>query len=52
MGQQVKDPALLQMWLRLQLQLRLFYPWSRNFCMLWMKPKKKVRKDVRKEGWI
>jgi len=31
----VKDPALLQLWLRLQLWLT-FDPWSRNFPVLRM----------------
>ena len=31
-GHQVKDLALLQLWCRLQLQLR-FDPWPRNFHM-------------------
>ena len=40
-AQWVKDLALLQLWHRLQLLLR-FYPWPRNFHMLWVQPKKKV----------
>ena len=38
-AQQVKDPALLLLWYR-------FYPWPRNFCMLWawLEKKKKKRK--------
>ena len=33
-AQQIKDLALPQLWLRLQMRLR-FYPWPRNFHMLW-----------------
>ena len=36
----LKDPVLLQLWLRLQLQLRSD-PWPRNFHIQWIWPKKK-----------
>ena len=36
-AQQVKDPALLLLWLWLQLG---FDPWPGNFYMLWAQPKK------------
>ena len=36
--QQVKDPALAQLWPRLQLQLR-FDPWPGYFHMPWVQPK-------------
>ena len=35
--QQVEDPAILQWWLG-------FDPWSRNFHMLWVWPKRKEKK--------
>ena len=40
--QWVKDLALMQLWCRLQLQLR-FNPWPRNLHMLWVQPKKKEK---------
>ena len=43
MVQHVKDLALLQLWLRLQLGHR-FDPWPGNFDMLQMWQKKKKRK--------
>ena len=39
-GQWVKDPALLQLWHRSQLQLR-FDPWPSNFHIALLQPKKK-----------
>ena len=36
----VKDPVWLQLWHRLQLQLRLHH-WPRNFHMPWVPPGKK-----------
>lgn len=41
-AQWVKDPALLQLWHRSQLQLELD-PWPGNFPMPWGQPKKKKR---------
>ena len=46
MAQRVEDLALLQLWHRLQLQLR-FSPWPKNFHMLWMWAKKKERNGDR-----
>ena len=46
--QWVKDPALLQLWLKLQLRLR-FDPWPRNFCKPWMQPKGEKRDRERKK---
>ena len=37
--QWVEDPALPQLWHRLQLQLR-FSPWRKNYHMLWIQTKK------------
>ena len=44
-AQQVKDPALLLLWLR-------HNPWSRNFCMpqIQKRKEKKRKKEGRKEG--
>ena len=36
--QWVKDPALLQLWHRLQMWLG-FCPWPRNFHLPWVQPK-------------
>ena len=47
MVQWVKEPALMQLWHRLQLQLR-FDPWPRNFHMLWVWPKKKKQTNKQK----
>ena len=40
----VKDPALLQLWHRSQMQLRISY-WPRNSHMLGMQPKKAKTKQ-------
>ena len=42
MVQWVKDPALQQVWQRLQ--IRGFDPWPGNFFMPWMWPKEKENK--------
>ena len=44
--QLVKDPTLLQLWHRLQLQLG-FNPWPRNFHMSRVQPKKEKRERER-----
>ena len=44
MVQWVKDPALPQLWYRLQLWHR-FSPWLWNFHMPWMWPKKEKEKE-------
>ena len=41
-AQQVKDLALLLLWLWLLLWCR-FDPWPGNLCMLWVWPKKKIK---------
>ena len=41
LAQWVKDLALSLLWLWLQLWCR-FDPWPRNFCLLWVLPKKKI----------
>ena len=41
----VKDPALLQLWCRSQLQLR-FHPCPRNFHTLLVQPKRKKKKYI------
>ena len=43
-AQRVKDLALL-------LLLRGFDPWLRNFCMLWVQPKKKKKPDWDSHMW-
>ena len=45
LAQRLKHLALLQLWLRLQLQLRLD-PWPRNFHVLGMWPKKERSRNV------
>ena len=45
--QQVKDPVLLHLWRRSELQLR-FSPWHGNFHKLWCSQKRK--KERKKEG--
>ena len=42
-AQWVKDPVLLQLWLRLQLRLG-FNPWPRSSICLWAAKKKKKKK--------
>ena len=46
--QWVRDPVLLQLWHRLQLQLRCD-PWPGNFHMPWEQSKQKKRKKERKK---
>lgn len=48
-AQWVKELALLQLCHRLQLQLR-FNPWTGNFHMPWMQPKKKKKKTAAVPG--
>ena len=43
MAQQVKEPALLLLWLG-SLLWHEFDPWPRNFCMPQVQPKKKRKK--------
>ena len=47
MVQQVKELALSLLWLWL-LPWRGFDPWLRNFCLLWVQPKKKRKRRKRK----
>ena len=51
MAQWVKDPALMQLWLRLHLRLG-FDPWPRNFHVLCVWPKKKKKKKKRERERI
>ena len=45
-AQEAKDPAMLQLWCRLQLQLDLI-PWPGNFHKLQVQTKKKKKKRSR-----
>ena len=47
--QWVKDLVLLQLWLRLQLQLG-FDPWPRNFHMPLVQPRKRKKKSY--DQWL
>ena len=44
-AQWVKEPALSLPWLWLQLW-HGFDPWPRNFCMLWIQPKKLIYRNL------
>ena len=46
--QWVKDPVLLQLWQRWQLQLG-FDPWPGNFHTLWVQLEKKKKKERKKD---
>ena len=48
-AQWIKDLMLPQRWHGSQLQLR-FYPWPKNFHMLWVWLKKKKKKKKKKEN--
>ena len=45
MAQQVKNLVLSLQWLWLQLW-HGFGPWPANFCMPWVQPKKKKRREI------
>jgi len=49
--QQVKDPALPQLWSRLQLRLG-FDPWPGNFHMLWAWPKQRNTQNTSEQNCI
>ena len=50
-AQQVQDPALSLLWLRLLRCMRcVFNPWPRNFHIPWVQPKKKKKKKKKKKS--
>ena len=51
MAQQIKDLPLSLLWFESLLQ-HGFYPWSRNFCMLWLWQKKKKKKKADLEFFL